>query len=120
MLSSPMPLGTHCYFEGHYNHPIDQGQISSGSLSDVDLKNRCPDNDEDPKSVRAKVDPNPRNIVHSTSAHNGMAHLYEWTHSRNHTKSEIQSNLGTNVRQILVGNLSMMFLMAEIHVGGAP
>ena len=116
MLSSPMPLGTHCYFEGHYNHLIDQGQTSSGPLSDVDLKNRCLHNDEDPKSVHTKVDLNPQNIVHSTSAHDGMAHLYEQTHSRDHTKSEIQSNLGTNVRQILVGNLSMMFLMAEIHV----
>ena len=115
-----MPLGTHCYFEGCYNHPIDQGQTSSGPPSDVDLKNRCPDNNKDPKSVHMKVDPNPWKIVHSTSAHDGMGHLYEWTHSRDHTKSEIQSNLDIDVMWILVGNLSMMFLMAEIHVRGAP
>ena len=59
-----MPLWTHCYFEGCYNHLIDQGQTSSGPLSDVALKNRCLDNDKDPKSVHTNIDLNPRKIVH--------------------------------------------------------
>ena len=120
MLSSPLPLGTHSHVEGSYNHLIDQGQTSSGTLCDVELKDSCLDNDKDPKLVHVKVDLNAQRIVHSTSAHNEREHLYEQKHSRNHTKSWIQSNLDTDVRQMLVGNLSMKLWMAEIHVGGVP
>ena len=81
------------------------------------MKDSYLDNGEGPKTLHGKVDPTVRRIYHSTFAHDGKVCSCERTHSRDRTKNWIQSNLDTDVWQILVRSASMRVVMVEIHVG---
>ena len=80
------------------------------------MKDSYLDNGKGPKTLHMKVDLTVQRIYHSTFAHDGKVCLCEWTHSRDRTKNWIQSNLDTNMWQILVRSVSMRVLMVEIHV----
>ena len=98
-------------------HRIHQGPIWSHPPHDVDMKDSYLGKGEGPKTLHGKVDPTVRRIYHSTFAHDGKVCSCEQTHSRDRTKNWIQSNLDTDVWQILIRSASMRVVMVEIHVG---
>jgi|SRR5882757_493155 hypothetical protein len=75
------------------------------------------ENESSPNKVPVREDQIVQRTVHSTSEHDGMAHVSERINNKWRTKGLSQNNPGNDKCPMIVGNSSRKTLMGEIRVG---